>query len=77
MLEKRRSRLPCDPRGSNAWWTRFKRDDIINLSPLGKNTGEPFAKNITRTARRQLDGRHQLKENIFGAEQPSSPKLAD
>ena len=42
--------------------------------------GELFAKNMARTTRRQVDGRHLLfgVKNICGAaEHPLTPKLAD
>ena len=52
------------------WW---------NVSLLSQEVGKLLAKNIERTARRQLDGGHLLFGEYYFAElnDPLSPKLAE
>ena len=50
----------CSKYKNNRTFHSFHEQEIVEL----------LAKNIARTASRQLDGRHLLLEDICGAEQP-------
>ena len=48
----------------------YKMTEQSLVSRGSEEVGELLATNIARTARRQLDGRHLLLENICRPEQP-------
>ena len=51
----------------NEHFTRFTR----------KKKSKLFAKNVAKTARRQLNGRHKILQIFTKVNNPLSPKLAD
>ena len=56
----------CNMADFHAW-----NKPVLNAAmPMACTVGELFAKNIEKTARRQLEGQHLQLENICGAEGP-------